>query len=970
MILTNPLALVLLLVIPYILYIGWPRYRFRRRRDISSLLLRTVIMLLLIFGLAGLQVVEAADRLAVIFLVDVSDSVTPTMREQELAFIHESIQAMGPDDEFGVVLFGANAVPERPVSAVRELETIRSTPVSSNTDLAEAIRLGLAMFPANVARRMVILSDGLVTAGDTEAAARLAAATGVELSYVLFAREPLPEVQVTDFHVPTTIIEGQQFDLNLTVDASDPTPATVTVLAGGEIVHTEQVDLRAGVNNYTLSLQSGTAGFKDFLVTVAPAANDYYYQNNQLSTFSTVIGPPSVLVVSPGDDESRYLVSALQEAELHVTVVQPSQLPLGVAALAQYKSVILDNVPAAQLSIQRMEALERYVRDLGGGLVVVGGPDSYGPGGYFQTPLETALPVEMQIKDQQRLPQLTIAYVIDRSGSMGASTPSGATNIDLAKEAMIRSIDFLQPSDRAAVVSFDTVGYWIAQFQPVLDRRGLQRLIASLRSGGGTDILAGMRLVSQDIVQEESQRKHIILLTDGGASPSGLIELARDLYEQDGVTTSVIAIGRGAASFLDDMARAGGGNYHNIEDVNSIPAIFTVETVLATRSYILEEPFVPNLTANSPIMQGINAAPELKGYVATTPKLAAQVILRAPEPFADPVLAAWQYGLGRAVAFTSDATARWGADWVQWANFSRFWGQTVRWTMTEGAANNLEARVVMEDELARLIVDARDEEGAFLNGLDLEVSLIDPKTSQGQRLQLQQVAPGRYEVLFTPTAEGAYFMRLTGTGIVDGAPLAVNQTTGWVLSYSPEYQIDNTGDGELLLREIAELTGGGSLQEAPGDAFLHNIVARNATAPLWPWLLLAAMLLLPFDIAVRRLIVTRTDLQRLRSYLLPQRLVTEGSSERMSTLMSARERARRRTAGEPASAENVTVGGLLERRERARAERDSALRTTTPPPAEAPQPRYKPRLQTEAPADANIGERLLKRRRERESDEG
>ena len=313
-----------------------------------------------------------------------------------------------------------------------------------------------------------------------------------------------------------------------------------------------------------------------------------------------MVGPPRVLVVSQNDDESRYLVQALTEQGLTVDLARPDGLPTGVAALVGYNSVILDDVPATQLSPSRMDALQSYVRDLGRGLIAVGGPDAYGPGGYFQTPLEETLPVDMQIRDQQRLPQITILYVIDRSGSMASIGSSGVQNIDLAKEAIIRSLDFLQSTDRAGVLSFDTDGIWIAEPQPVLDRLGLQAQVATLRASGGTDILAGMRMAAEAMRQEPSQRKHIILLTDGGSSKNGLLELTTELNQQDGVTTSVIAIGAGAAPFLEDMAAAGGGNYHVADAVESIPTIFTQETVLATRSYIIEKAVRPDADRHQP----------------------------------------------------------------------------------------------------------------------------------------------------------------------------------------------------------------------------------------------------------------------------------------------------------------------------------------------------------------------------------
>lgn len=959
---TNPVALLLLFIIPLVIYLGWPRQRFRRTRDITSTTLRVIIVALVVLALAGVQVSQSANKLAVVFLVDVSDSLGTEVEEAQIEYVRESLQAMGPDDVAGVVVFGADPRTERSVNAVRELAALQSQPVTSNTDLAQAIRHGIALFPNDAARRLVILSDGRPTIGDTSAAVQQAAAVGVEISFVAFAREPGPEVQVTDLSVPGNVTAGQSFDLSLSIEAEAATAATVTILDAGTIIQRQDVQLQQGANNYTLTLPGSSAGFKDFRVQVDPADGDSFYQNNQLSTFMQIIGPPRALLVSTDDAEVQNLIPALEEAGVTVDRATPAELPIGLAPLAQYDTVIMANVPATELSNSRMEALDSYVRDLGGGLVFIGGPDSYAPGGYFRTPLEDTLPVEMQIRDQQRLPQLTIVYVIDRSGSMGAINPNNVANIELAKEAIIRSIDLLQPTDRAGVVSFDTVGYWIAELQPVLDRVGLQRLVATLRASGGTDILAGMRLVANNIVNDPSPRKHIILLTDGGASPNNLVELAGTLNSESEVTTSVIAIGQGSAPFLGEMASAGGGNYHVVDLVESIPTIFTQETVLASRSYIIEESFVPVLTANSPILDGIQSAPPLLGYVATSPKQTAQVILRGPEPFSDPLLASWQYGLGRAVAFTSDASSRWAANWVGWSDFSRFWSQAVRWTITEGASNNLESRVQMQGKQARLIVDARDDNGDFLNGLDLQASIVNPAL-ESSRLVLRQVAPGRYEALFTPDSEGAYFLGISG----QGTNQQVRQTTGWVMSYSQEYDVRANNADINLLNDIASITDGRDMSDDPSLPFVHNLVARNAFTPLWPWLLLVALLLLPLDIAIRRLIITRSDLARARAAvgrLRPVPAPSEATSERMSTLIDAKQRGRQRTEGQPS-----TASALRTSRERRREQRDTT-EDTPAPQTQGEKPRYQPQSRPATPdkSGANVAGELLKTRRKRDQD--
>lgn len=975
--LASPSALLLLLIfLPIVWYIGFPRHAFRLRRDIISLILRTTIVVLLVLVLAGIQNVQSVDKLAVVFLVDVSDSMGTTTQDAQLAYIREAIAGKSPEDEWAVVLFGDNAVPESDFSIVQDIESFGSVPVTTHSDIANAIQTALSMFPPDASRRIVILSDGQATQGDAIARAQRASASGVEISYVPFFREPAPDVRVTDLDAPSRIAENQSFDISVSIDAEAPTPATLLIFSNGSLIHEEELDLQAGDTRYTLTQTSQFSGFLDFSAQiVVPNENDNFNQNNQLSAFSQVVGPSRVLMITSDESEVQFLLPALEQAGIIVDVSSPDLLPLNMSGLANYKSVILANVPATDLTNAQMELLDLYVKDIGGGLVVVGGPESYAPGGYFQTPLEKTLPVEMQIKDQQRLPQLTIAYLIDRSGSMGQIGRSGVPNLELAKRAIVLSLALLQPTDRAAISTFDTSGAWVAPFQNVNDNQTLIALTNSIRSGGGTDILAGLRLVERDIVNEPSEIKHLILMTDGGANPQGLVELSETLYTDYNVTLSTIAIGRSPANFLQRMATAANGNYYRVDDVQEIPSIFTQETVLASRSYIVEDPFTPTLTGNSAIMDGIDSLPPLRGYVATSPKTAAQKILSSPEPFADPILASWQYGLGRAVAWTSDGTSRWANEWVTWSDFSRFWGQTVSWSINEGANNNLETRIIMENDSARIVVDARNDEGAFLDGLLLTGAVLNPD-GDSRRIPLQQTAPGRYEASFDPQAEGAYFLTVDGSAIIEEQEISLTDVNGWVMSYSPEY-ITRAQD-DTLLAQIADITDGGNLSEIPTDVFLHNLGERQATTPIWETLVIIALLILPFDIAIRRLIITRSDITRLRAYLAGDPNEEEERSQRLEALLTARERSRESTEyGETTAIDTI---GQLRRRKSFSFERDNDDSDDAPKPTparpshpQAPpsnrQPTRQADLKGNQAPEGNIGSRLLRTRKKRNNDE-
>ena len=979
---TNPNALLLLLVLPLLVAVGWPRLAYRRQRDTVSLLLRLLLVVVIVLGLAGIQIERAADKLAVVFLIDESDSISPAMQSAAVEYVRTAADAMHDKDQAAVIVFGADALVETPITDRLELVQLGSYPIRLNTDIAEALRLGLALFPADTAKRMVILSDGKQTVGDAEQVARLAAATGAQIDYVYLGSADTqpsasePEIMVQSIDAPSTVNEGERFNLTVAISSTLPnTQAEVRVLSGGRVVHRREVDLQRGVTNVVFDMIAPSSGFADFNVVVEPHSADTFYQNNQLAAFTEVTGSPRVLLVTSDEREIESLRSVLEESGLQVDVQGPNDMPVGLAPLSSYDSIVLANVSATDLSTDRMRYLQAYVRDLGGGLVVVGGPNSYGVGGYYETPLEEMLPVDMRIRDQKRIPQLTMLFVIDRSGSMEISSSGTVSNLELAKEAVARSFDLLNDNDRTGVLSFDISAYYVIDIQTVGDaanRQRLRDLIGSLRPGGGTNIRQGILSADQVLRSDPSQLKHIILLTDGGADSSGIASAVGRMYDNYGITTSVVAVGQDYGRWLQDVASAGHGIFHLAYDVSTIPAIFTAETLLATRSYITEEEFTPSVTARHPIVQGFDSLPPLEGYVATSPKSTAQVILQGPQD--DPILAVWQYGLGRAVAFTSDATSRWAVNWLGWDGYADFWNQTIRWTITQGISNNLEARVVERGEQAVLVVDARDNRGNFLNGLNLDASVVS-STLDTMPVTLHQVAPGRYEAAFTPQSEGAYFITVAGTTAgsdSSSVPSTVRQTTGWVMSYSAEYRVglDTAGSDSsaALLDRLATTTGGQSLNDTPDAVFVHNLDQEQSAQPLWPYFVLAALLLLPLDIAVRRLVISRSDMARLGRAVATvtgrQAPAVPPATEpqaRLGRLMDAKGRARsqRHPEGQPA-VDNVpdepSPKSPLPAPPTARARATKASPRAASPQSGSPTP-------ATADDDESLASRLLERRR-------
>jgi len=1025
---TQPGFLALLALIPISVFIAWPRLRRGLRVDVAhgarahahawaGLFLRSVLLACVALALAGAQSVTWTDRLAVVFLVDVSDSVGAAGRDRAATFIRESLKAMRAGggalsrDQAAVVLFGADAQIERGMSSFRDLAPFSARVRTAGTNIENAIRLGLSLFPPDAAKRLVLISDGKQTTGDADTAARLARAVNVRLDVVPLQSIAGIDAAIQRVDAPQSASVGQIIPLEVVVRSNAAMQAQLTVFSGAEVVAQQPVSLVIGENTFSLRVNATQAGFSAFRVQLIPDV-DTIPQNNALSASVIVGGKPRVLLVSnppapaprgadpvrgaAGVDETMALKAALTAADIDYDESAPGSMPAAIQSLAAYQSIILVNVPARDLSLRAMFSLQSYVRDIGGGLVVIGGPNSYGVGGYFRTPLEETLPVDTQVKDPRRFPSVAMAIVMDKSGSMSAQE-GGVLKMRLAAEAAARAAELINDDDDITIIGYDTE--LVDQIGPFPGRdrqRFIPEILRIAPGGGGIYVYESLIEARRVLSQSDKRSKFIILLADGSdaENQSGARELAQQMRAEN-ITLSVVAIGDGSdVPFLKEIARIGGGRFHLTDQAANLPTIFTEETALAQRSYVVEQTVLPRAGASSPMLSGIEAVPALLGYIATTPKPAAQVILWANET--DPLLAAWQYGLGRAVAFTSDATGRWARLWVAWDAFPKFWAQVARWTILERPDTTLQARVTQDGDLTTIIVDApatRTESAETQAALDLnlQATLID-SAGNTQQVALSQVGPGRYEGQTWLTEPGAYFVRIqsapsltttsavtqaatiddsgstssptgastgavstgSATGGSTGSPTGAAdhiRTLAWVKPYSSEYIPGPSAEDALLA--WAELGGGGVLAQ-PADAFRLDAPAAATRTDLFPWLLAIAACLLPFDIGVRRIAVSFRKLLGV----VPRREMAAATLEqggRISQLMQAKARgsrapgtvalSQRRIVGAPVSTDSVRTGPRP-------ADRADEIRDTQAP---------------DAPATAGATASELLRRRRRQS---
>ncbi|HKP53495.1 MAG TPA: VWA domain-containing protein [Chloroflexia bacterium] len=882
----EPRALILLLTIPPVIFLGVLSARARPRdrgRVSASTVVRSLILLLLTLALAGMQWVSQGGPLNVVFLVDESASMSQESRDAATQYVQKAIASMGPDDRAGVVLFGELAVVDRALSAGTDWKPFGKHPAEVATNLGDALQAGISLFPEGGSRRLVLLSDGAETIGNARDMVGRAGSTGVQLSIVPLGQESQNEVTVDRVASTSTVPDGQQHEVRVLLKSTSDRAATITLTDNGQSVGKQDAQLKPGSNLVTFSVKAQGEGFHTFTAQVA-SVDDHYTQNNQASSYTVVRTAPSVLIVADSDADALPLKSALEANAVRVTIVSPPGMPRRMDNLRQYDAVVLASASAEGLGTEGQEVLQRYVRDLGHGLVMLGGELSYGAGGYLNSTLEQVLPVRMDVRTSEERASLAMTFLVDKSGSMGRChcggqqqfDPSmrsefGANKVEIAKLAIAKAVALMNPNDQVGVLGFDSAPHWLSTLQPLGDngatliKQSLQPVVAQ----GETNLSSGLQAAVEALASSSAQLKHIIMIGDGWTQQADFSAILAQM-DSLGITMSTVGAGEGPGAVMKDLADKAHGQYYRAEDVTNLPDIVLKETVRLIGSYFAEAPVQPLVLKEHPILTGFNPAtiPRLLGYNVTTPKQNADIIMASPT--GDPILAAWQYGLGRSVSWTSDAKGRWATDWVKWPQFSQFAGQMVSWTFPQEATPGLETTFSLSTGSApgaqdvAIRVESHETGGAPRNFLETSVTISDTKGVR-DKLPLTQFSPGVYGATTTGLTEGVYSVRVEQVDKETHAAVAA-QSTGLVVPYPGEFRLSDDGGqaARALLTDLAQLGGGKELDiTQPAAAFTHDITAQPQRVLLWSWLLLAAIILFPIDVAIRRLSFTWSDLRQV-----------------------------------------------------------------------------------------------------------
>lgn len=848
----RPGAWWLLLLVPLVVGGGMLIGKQRKSRLLAGL--RAATLVLLIVALTGPMLVRGAHDTTTVFVVDRSVSIQPGSAEAANDWVVDALSQAGPGDDAAIVTFGAEpalVVPPGPVDEIGE-DWLDTASQGEATDLASALSLARSL-PVGDNRRIVVLSDGEETVGAALEQADQAREDGVAIDVVPLSGIDTGDMRVERLGGPETAWQGEDIPLLLQIGAGGGGTATVELLLDGAVIATSEVALQPGSTIVQLSVPAPVPGFHAIEARVVGSSDiDRIASNNSGYLGVIVRDQPRVLLVAPVGSDPARLQQAFEAEGADVTVIAPADMPFRTTDLAGYDAVVLNNVPAWNLSTEQQSIIVSHTK-AGNGLIVIGGSAAYGPGSYAGTPLEAAMPVTVKVVDGTQRPSVAVLIIMDKSGSMSYDPRAGSTSkIDLAKNGVVTAASALAPGDQLGVIAFNDEPIWALPMMTITGQGDLGKVedsLAALSADGGTELYPALQVGYDHLRNVDADVRHIILLSDG-KSRSGTRETYSRLVSDlggDNITLSTVALGTDAdLDLLQFLATTGGGRYHYANTPEEIPRITFQEAQNAGSQSVLRGTFGPVQRQASPILNGIDlgAMPAIDGYNFSEGRAEAQVDLVSDR--GDPLLAKWQLGLGRVVAWTADDGSDYANEWATWDQYDQFWGSAMRWSLPDPSNQAITATMERTGTGARIEVDSQlsDGESVDLSGSAVELTAPDGST---YTVPLQAVQPGLYDGSIELSASGSYLLTIPDQDAAMASSLQV--ASEWL----------PTGEGVLLLTSLATRTNGNvlTLDEAPSSELFQNEDTGGRSPgdvrPVWGYPLALALVLFVVEIALRQM---------------------------------------------------------------------------------------------------------------------
>ncbi len=880
---------------------------------IAALVVRLLAIALIVAALAEPSLRDVSKDVGVTVIVDASRSIPIGAQEQIDAYIAQAQQdSRQSNDELGVITVAENAYSQASVSRATTRVDRQFIGATDGTNLMSGVSLAIASAPDNVANRILLISDGNETDGSLLRAAQAAKAQGIPIDVLPVEFAYADEVIVENVQVPANSRVGDTVTLKVVLNATTPAAGRLLISQDGTLIDINPADdtelgkiveLKPGRNVLSVGLDVTRPGALTYEAVFEPLTGltadgnstgtrgDSITENNRGSAITFVGSEGTVLIVADDPNEAIVFEDVLARAKVATKRIPSSLFPTSLPELASYEGVVFLNQSAYTYSEAQQELLRQYIKDTGGGLVMVGGPESFGAGGWIGSPLADALPIRLDPPQKRQMPRGALALIVH-----SVEIPRG---VYYGKEISNAAVDALSRLDLVGIIEFQGLGGtdWVYPMSPVGDRVAVKQAIQNLTFGDMPSFDPSLQLALSGLSNAAAGQKHCIVISDG--DPSMSRSLLRQ-FKQSGITISAVGVNPHSPSdtnTLRTMANVTGGTYYAVRNnaLETLPQIFIKEAQTIRRALIWEgEPFAPARTGvPAETMRGISGVPPINGYVVAAEREGLSLVtLRGKEE--DPIAAQWQYGLGRVVTFTADASTRWAPSWVAWSGFSQFWEQHIRWTMRPSGDATLRVSTENVGEKTRVIIEAFDPDGERMNFADFQARTSTPN-GDGVSVEVQQVGPGRYEGEFDTADAGEYVVNLQYRAPgSDGNVISGSAQAAVTRPFADEFKALETN--LPLLKQVASITGG---RELPSDPTLADLWGRDGLdmpvtlTPAWLLFAIIGIGIFLLDVAVRRV---RIDPAMIAAFVRRGATKESRKSEASTQAMrAARTRAQSRT---------------------------------------------------------------------------
>ncbi len=801
--------------------LGWLFYEWRRHIRRTPLTIKAIMMVLGILALSE-PVVETRDRkISLAALVDTSASISDEDLTRASNLVKQMASAKG-SNTLDVIPFARAPRALSPQEVGLTLARTSGT-AGRGSNLEAPIREALASLPAGMIHRLVLVSDGNENDGAVTRAAWQAQQLGIPIDTIALPGRAQPQLQTRAVGIPGAVFTGERFPVDLTIFAPKATPATVELAAEGKVIGTHQVALTQGENRVRIRTALNAAGAIDLSGRiVAPGMGESRFEN------AVAVRRPKVLWISEDPEGTEeHIVSVLTANKFDFA---PSKyLP---ANLDDAQLIVFNNDNLEAMRPYDKQRVEDFVQHGGGALVIAGERNVYlehkdKP----EDPLERTFPAKLA---PPRSPEGTcVVLIIDKSSSMEGK------KMELARTAAAGAVENLRPEDYVGVLMFDNSFQWAIPIRKADDKPLLRRLIAGITPDGGTQIAPALNESYRRIVPVNATYRHIVLLTDGISEEGDSLTLSREAANNR-VTISTVGLGQDVnRAYLEKIATNAKGKSYFLNDPSGLEQILLKDVKEHTGTTAVEKSIKAVVLHASDLLDKVDiaTAPALAGYVRFDLKPTAESILEVDEK--DPLLVRWQYGLGRAAVFASDAKSRWAASWVSWNGFDRLWTNIFRDLLPH--SNDSEAIARYDAANEELVVDYQLSNRAAEPTVLPELYAIGPGDFK-KPLDVQRVSPGSYRArVRIGTTEGLFRVRT----------LAESRTFPEVGLYRQESEMADYGSNEPLLKSIAQATGG-RFNPTARQLFEGDGRYVDSNIRLWPGLLALAILLNLVELTLRK----------------------------------------------------------------------------------------------------------------------